>query len=105
MGRPRAVIVRQDSRALQHNEATARSEIERARLLAGKDDSTMSVKRFWKAASPICGVVAEVAPGGVQMTKPLLQSPFGLRDDAESAIARAANIAKRRTCGLIVGIG
>jgi hypothetical protein len=104
MGRPRTVIARQDRRALQHNEATARSEMERERLLAGKDDSTMSVKRFWKAASPICGVVADVAPGGVQMTKPVLQSPFELREDAESAVARAANIAKRTTCGLILSV-
>lgn len=98
------MIVRQDRRALQHNEATARSDIERERLLAGKDDSTMSVKRFWKAASPICGVVAEVAPGGVQRTKPLLQSPFKLRDDAEAAVARAANIAKRTSCALILSV-
>jgi hypothetical protein len=105
MGRPRAVIVRQDRRALQHSEATARPEIGSDRLLAGKDDSTMSVKRFWKAASPICGVVADVAPGGVQITKPVLQSPFELRDDVESAVARAANIAKRTICGLILGVG
>jgi hypothetical protein len=103
MGRARAVIVRQDRSALQHNEATARSEIERERLLAGKDDSTMSVKRFWKAASPICGVVADEAPGGAQMTKPVLQLPFELRDDA--AIAPAANMVKRTTCGLILSVG
>ncbi len=104
MGRPRAVIVRQDRRTLQHSEATARSEIERERLLAGKDDSTMSVKRSWKAASPIWGVMADVAPGGVQMTKPVLQSPFDVRDDAESAVTRAANIAKSTTCGLILSV-
>lgn len=95
MGSPSAVIVRQDSSALQHKDATARSDSER--LKAGREDCTMSVKRFANAASPICGVVADVAPAGAQTTKPVLQSPLAFEDDTESAVTRVASIARRRT--------
>jgi hypothetical protein len=95
--------VRQERSALQHNEATCRSDS--ARLLAGKDDSTMSVNRFWKAASPICGVVADVAPGGAHITKPVLQSPSEFKDDTESAVPRVASIARRRNSGRIMIAG
>ena len=95
MGSPSAVIVRQESSALQHKDATARSESER--LKAGREDCTMSVKRFANAASPIRGVVADVAPAGAQMTKPASQSPLGFVDDTESAVTRVASIARRRT--------
>ena len=88
------MIVKHDRSALQHKEATARSDNER--LLGGKDDSTMSVKRFWKAASPMCGVVAEVAPAGAQTTYPLSQPPLEFKDDTESAVAPVASIMRRR---------
>jgi hypothetical protein len=95
MGSPSAVIVRQESSALQHKDATARSDSER--LKAGREDCTMSVNRFANAASPIRGVVADVAPAGAQMTKPVLQSPLGFEDDAESVATRVASTARRRT--------
>ena len=86
--------MRHERRALQHNEATARSDKER--LLGGKDDSTMSAKRFWNAASPICGVVAVVAPAGAQTTYPLSQPLLESKDDDEPAFAPVTSIARRR---------
>jgi hypothetical protein len=97
MGRPSAVIVRQESSALQHKDATAREESER--LKDGKEECTMSAKRLGKAASPIRGVVAVVAPAGAQITKPVSQSPLEFRDDTESAVARIASTAKRMAGG------
>ena len=86
--------MRHERRALQHNEATVRSAKER--LLGGKDDSTMSTKRFWNAASPICGVVAVVAPAGAQTTYPLSQPLLESKDDDEPAVAPVTSIARRR---------
>jgi hypothetical protein len=54
-------------------------------LLAGSDDSTILTKRFWKSALPICGVVADVAPGGEQIVKPVSQ----LEDESSEAVATA----------------
>ena len=82
---------------MQHNDATARSDSGSERLLAGSEDSTMSTKRSWKAGSPICGVVADVAPGGAQMTKPVSQPPSEFRDDTALAVARDAIVARRKT--------
>jgi hypothetical protein len=58
---------------VQHNEAVGLPD--RDRLLAGSDDSTISTKRFWKSELPICGVVADVAPGGAQIVNPASQEP------------------------------
>ena len=58
---------------MQHNEAVDLPD--RDRLLAGSDDSTISTKRFWKSELPICGVVADVAPGGAQIVNPASQEP------------------------------
>jgi hypothetical protein len=66
-------IVRQERDEVQHSEAVDLPD--RDRLLAGSDDSTISTKRFWKSEPPICGVVADVAPGGAQTVNPALQEP------------------------------
>ncbi len=88
-------MVKQESRALQHSEATALSDSER--LLGGSEDWTMSTKRFWKAASPICGVVVDVEPGGAQITNPSAQPPAASKEDTEPAIVLVARVARRRT--------
>jgi len=82
--------VRHDSKALQHSEAVALLEM--SRLLAGSEDWTMSTNKFWKSALPICGVWLDVAPGGVQMVKPVSQPPAEFSPAA--ATIRAARIAK-----------
>jgi len=87
-------MVRQDSKALQHKDATARSDSER--LNVGKEECTISVKRFWKAASPICGVTPELAPGGAQIENPVSQSPLEFTDETESADTRIAMAAISR---------
>lgn len=62
----------------------------------------MLVKRFGKAASPICGVVADVAPGGAQTTNPVSQSPLEFNDDTEPSVARIASTTSKRTSGLML---
>lgn len=60
----------------QHNEAESRFSIicseeeESDRLLAGREERTISWNRFTKSESPICGVVAVVAPAGEQRVYP-----------------------------------
>ena len=90
--------MRQERRALQHSEGVARfdrewnsgSERERERFEAGRDESTMSVKRKGNVLSPICGVVAVVAPCGAHRVKPVLQSPLAFREETEDANASVA---------------
>lgn len=61
------------------------------RELAGKEESSMSTKRFGKFESPICGVVADVAPGGEQIVNPESQFPFASREAvAKFALAMRA---------------
>jgi hypothetical protein len=88
---------------VQHNEAVDLPD--RDRLLAGSDDSTMSTKRFWKSELPICGVVADVAPGGAQIVNPASQEPsLSTPTPSSDAIAgpAVASIASRRNWKRIV---
>ena len=64
--------VRED---MQHSEAESRFlilefEEESDRLLAGKDERTISWNRFVKSELPICGVLAVVAPAGEHKVYP-----------------------------------
>lgn len=88
-------MVRQETRESQHNDAEPRTRWGRDLLLAGSEDLTMSTNRFWKSALPICGVLAEVAPGGEQIIDPAPQ----LEDVSSRAVA-SSKIARRNKCVL-----
>jgi len=69
------LIRRQERRALQQRKADADADESAGddddasldRLLDGRDDWTMLMKRCWKSGVPIVGVFVEVAPGGEQI--------------------------------------
>ena len=90
--------MRQERSSLQHSEGEPRFdrewnlglEREMERFEAGREESTMSVKREGNVLSPICGVVAVVAPSGVHRVKPVLQSPLAVREETEDANAFVA---------------
>lgn len=77
---------------MQHSEAESRFSIlvskgKRDRLLAGKDERTISWNRFVKSESPICGVFAVVAPAGEHKVYPCRHPP------RESSVDGVANTA------------
>jgi len=84
-------IVRQERDEVQHSEAVVLPD--RDRLLAGSDDSTISTKRFWKSELPICGVVADVAPGGAQIVNPRSQEPSLLTPTPSSDAVTTSTVA------------
>jgi hypothetical protein len=73
-------MVRQESVDIQHSEGCeAVSLSERKRLSDGREEETMSTKRPWNSAVPICGVALDVAPEEVQSVNPAEQSPLDAR--------------------------
>lgn len=87
-------MVRQFKEETQHSEGESRfskmtSEEEGSdRLFAGKDERTISWNRFTKSESPICGVLAFVAPAGEHKVYPCRQPPP--RDSNMDGAANAA---------------
>ncbi len=88
-------MVRHESKLLQQSDVDARSDnsdgdrligAERL-LLDGREDSTMSTKRFWNSGSLICGVETD-CPVAVQTSNPLAQPPDA---SANLAVAIIAN--------------
>lgn len=82
----------------QHSEAESRFWIlasdekeESDRLLAGKEERTISWNRFTKSESPICGVLAVVAPAGEHKVYPCWHSPRNSSVDGAANTAGAIN--------------
>jgi hypothetical protein len=65
-------MARHESEETQHSELVP--PLDGTRFLVGREEERISINRDWNSGFPICGVVFEIAPGGLQSVKPSAQS-------------------------------
>ncbi len=96
--------MRHEREEMQHSDAEdlADKEGERLELLDGRLELTISTNKSLNCASPILGVVSDVAPGGAQIVKPAPHSCLASALDGDGvAITVVASRAKMNDCARI----